>query len=124
MDTLGLVLAVIVTEANASERTIAAAGLLELDDEVSEVEVIWVDSGYSGQNFARAVLGICGARVEEIKRIEPGFQVLPKRWVVERTFGWLGWYRRLSKDYELLPEVSEAMFYSCMVRLMLQRLAS
>lgn len=97
---------------------------MELDDEVSEVEVIWVDSGYSGQNFARAVSGICGARVEEIKRIEPGFQVLPKRWVVERTFGWLGWYRRLSKDYELLPEVSEAMIYSCMVRLMLQRLAA
>ena len=57
-------------------------------------------------------------------RTEAGFQVLPRRWVVERTFGWLGRYRRLSKDYELLPEVSEAMIYSAMVRLMLNRLAS
>ena len=59
-----------------------------------------------------------------VKRIESEFKVLPRRWVVERTFGWLGRYRRLSKDYELLPEVSEAMIYGAMVRLMLNRLAS
>ena len=57
-------------------------------------------------------------------RTEAGFQVLPRRWVVERTFGWLGRYRRLSKDYELLPEVSEAMIYGAMVQMMLNRLAS
>jgi len=59
-----------------------------------------------------------------VKRTESEFKVLPRRWVVERTFGWLGRYRRLSKDYELLPEVSEAMIYAAMVRLMLSRLAS
>ncbi len=52
-----------------------------------------------------------------------GFVVLPRRWVVERTFAWLGRYRRLSKDYEQLPETSEAMIYAAMVRIMLRRLA-
>ncbi len=76
----------------------------------------------SQQRFAIAFL--CGAKVEVVKRTEAGFQVLPRRWVVERTLGWLGRYRRLSKDYELLPEVSESMIYAAMVRLMLGRLAS
>ena len=60
-----------------------------------------------------------------IKRIEEavGFVVLPRRWVVERTFAWLGRYRRLSKDYEQLPETSEAMIYAAMVRIMLRRSA-
>jgi len=52
-----------------------------------------------------------------------GFVVLPRRWVVERTFGWLYRFRRLSKDYEVLPETSEAWIYAAMVRIMLQRLA-
>ncbi len=51
------------------------------------------------------------------------FVVLKKRWIVERTFGWLNWYRRLSKDYERLPENSEAMIYISMIRLMLRRFA-
>ena len=51
-----------------------------------------------------------------------GFEVLPKRWVVERTFGWFGWYRRLSKDYEYLPTTSETMLYIAMINLMLRRL--
>lgn len=51
-----------------------------------------------------------------------GFRILPRRWVVERTFGWLGWYRRLSKDYEYLPQSSEAMIYGAMSRLMVRRL--
>jgi putative transposase len=52
-----------------------------------------------------------------------GFVVLKKRWVVERTFGWLNWSRRLSKDYERLPASSEAMIYISMIRLMVRRLA-
>ena len=60
-----------------------------------------------------------------IKRTEEatGFVVLPRRWVVERTFAWLGRYRRLSKNYEQLPETSEAMIYAAMVHIMLRRLA-
>jgi putative transposase len=69
------------------------------------------------------VANLCGATVEVVKRVVTGFEVLPKRWVVERTFAWLGRYRRLSKDYELLPEVSESMIYASMVRLMLRRLS-
>lgn len=88
------------------------------------LEIIWADSGYSGENFANAVMEICGAKVEVVKRLKDGFEVLPRRWVVERTFGWLGRYRRLSKDYELLPEVSESMIYAAMVRLMLRRLSA
>jgi len=68
---------------------------------------------------------LAGWVFEVIKRTEEtvGFVVLPRRWVVERTFAWLGRYRRLSKDYEQLPETSEAMIYAAMVRIMLRRLA-
>jgi len=52
-----------------------------------------------------------------------GFQILPKRWIVERTFAWLGRYRRLSKDYEALPQTSEALIYVAMIHLMVRRLA-
>jgi putative transposase len=69
-------------------------------------------------------MSVSGAKVEVVKRIKDGFEVLPRRWVVERTFGWLGRYRRLSKDYELLPEVSESIVYAAMVRLMLKRLTA
>ncbi len=62
---------------------------------------------------------------EVVKRTDDltGFKILPRRWVVERTFAWLGRYRRLSKDYEVLPETSEAFIYVAMVNLMLTRLA-
>lgn len=86
------------------------------------LQLIWVDQGYQGENFARVIEQLCGAKVEVIKRSEAGFTVLPKRWIVERTFGWLNQNRRLSKDYELLPEVSEAMIQGAMIRLMLKRL--
>nr|WP_317111289.1 transposase [Chroococcidiopsis sp. SAG 2025] len=85
---------------------------------------MWVDQGYGGENFTRVVKQICGARVEVIERIAKTFEVLPKRWIVERTFGWLNRYRRLSKDYELHSESSEAMIYGSLIRLMTRRLAA
>lgn len=124
VDTQGLLLGVVVTEANTQDRVGAAAVIMEDSCDSGKLKLIWVDQGYSGERFAQAIALICGAEVEVVKRTEPGFEVLPRRWVVERTFGWLGRYRRLSKDYELLPEVSEAMIYGAMVRLMLNRLAS
>ena len=63
--------------------------------------------------------------LETIKRSDTakGFVLLPRRWVVECTFGWFNWYRRLSKDYECLPETSEAMSQFAMIRIMVRRLA-
>jgi putative transposase len=123
VDTQGLLLGVVVTEANGQDRWAAAAVLMEASCHSQQLERLWVDSGYTGERFARAVANLCGATVEVVKRVVTGFEVLPKRWVVERTFAWLGRYRRLSKDYELLPEVSESMIYASMVRLMLRRLS-
>ncbi|NEQ86852.1 MAG: transposase [Moorea sp. SIO2I5] len=73
---------------------------------------------------ARVVSQLCNAQVEVIQRTESGFQILPRRWVVERTFSWFMGCRRLVVDYERLPEVSEALIYTAMIRLMLRRLAS
>jgi len=117
---------VLVTEANASERLGAVVVLDEAIEKLSKLQVIWVDQGYSGENFARAVQHLLGesVRVEVIERISQTFERLPKRWIVERTFGWLNRFRLLSKDYELYTEVSEAMIYSSLVRLMVKRLAA
>ncbi len=114
------------TAANASERLGAVVVLNEAIEELSKLEVIWVDQGYSGENFARVVQQVCGeqVRVEVIERISKTFERLPKRWIVERTFGWLNRFRRLSKDYEVYTEVSEAMIYGSLIRLMVKRLAA
>lgn len=116
----------LVTEANASERLGALVTLEEASDKLSRLEVVWADQGYSGKKFAHAVQQVCGeqVRVEVIKGTSQSFEILPKGWIVERTFGWLNRYRRLSKDYELYCEMSEAMIYGVMIRLMLKRLAA
>ncbi len=77
----------------------------------------------SGENFARVIRQLSSAEVEVINRKSSGFEILPKRWIVERTFAWWNQYRRLSKDYELLPEMSEAMIYGAMTHTMVRRLA-
>lgn len=126
VDSQGLLLGVFVTEANASERLGAVVVLDEAKEKLSQLEVIWVDQGYSGKNFANAVKQVCGeqVRVEVIARTADTFEQLPKRWIVERTFGWLNRFRRLSKDYEVYSEVSEAMIYGSLLRLMVRRLAA
>ena len=96
----------------------------EAKQELSRTEVIWVDSGYSGEHFAPVVQQICGARVEVIEPIAKTFEILPKRWLVERTFGWLNRARRLSKDYKLHSENSEAIIYDSLIRLMTRRSAA
>ncbi|MEL6321952.1 MAG: transposase, partial [Cyanobacteria bacterium J06626_14] len=65
---------------------------------------------------------VFGVQVEISRRLGNGFQVIPKRWIVERTVGWLNFARRLSKDYEVRPDVSESMIYVAMIHLMLKRL--
>ena len=128
VDTLGLVLRVVVTAANLPERAGGKQVLQKVDqmgNAVSRLYLIWVDGGYDGKPFLqwamesfRWVIQVV-LRPKEIK----GFVLVKKRWVVERTFGWWNWYRRLSKDYERLPASSEAMIYLAMIRLMVRRLA-
>jgi len=127
VDSLGLLLKVVVSEGNAPERLLAAYALMELVEErpelLEQVEVMWVDFGYDGDKFALAVWLMIQAHVEVMRRASKEFEVLPKRWVVERTFAWFNQYHRLSKDYERLPEMSEAAIYAVMTRIMLRRLA-
>ena len=108
--------------ANIQDRQGAKAVFIEAMDDAPNLELVWADQGYQGQ-LEKSVPIVCDWTLTIVKRTEPGFKLLPRRWVVERTFAWLGRHRRLSKDYEQLPEVSEAMIYVAMVRLMLKRLA-
>ena len=86
---------------------------------------IWVDGTYAGKQLIQWTMDSYRWILETIKRSDTakGFVLLPKRWVVERTFGWLNWSRRLSKDYEVLPETSEAFIYIAMIRILVRRLA-
>lgn len=116
-------LAVVVHAASIQDRDGAKLVLAKLKGRFSRLKLIWADGGYAGQlidwtrKFGRWVLEI-------VKRSDDmtGFVVLPKRWIVERTFGWFKRYRRLSKDYEVLPESSEAVIYLSMTHLMVRRL--
>ena len=123
VDTLGLLLMVVVHTADIQDRDGAKQVLQKAKQYFSRLCLIWADGGYAGK-LIDWVKATCGWILEIVKR-DPevkGFQVLPRRWVVERTFGWLSQYRRLSKDYEVLTETSEAMIYAAMVHLMVRRL--
>jgi putative transposase len=125
VDTLGLILMVLVLPANIQDRD-AARQLLERfysPQRRRRVKHIWADGGYTGALVAWAhTLWHC--TVEIVKRTDAHtFRVLPRRWVVERTFGWLGRYRRLNRDYERQAHTGETMVYLAMIRLMLVRLA-
>jgi len=124
VDTLGLVLAVAVHAANVQDRDGAKLVLAKLVGRFPRLGVIWADGGYAGTLLVWA-LAVCGFVLEVVKRSDraAGFVVLPKRWIVERTFAWLGRSRRLSKDYEALPETSETWIYVAMLHRMLKRLA-
>jgi len=112
-----------VTEANFSERKGGVVLVSEGQEKISKLQVIWVDQGYSGKKFAQMIALVSQARVEGIEKKKKQFEVLPRRWVVERTFAWLVQNRRLIVDQEQLPEISEAMIYTAMCCLMLRRLA-
>ena len=124
VDTMGLLLRVVVHTANIQDRDGAKLLLAQAKGFFPRLQRIWADGGYAGKLIGW-VQETCGWVLEIIKRsdVVKGFKLLPRRWVVERTFGWLGRYRRLSKDYERQPESSEAMVYWAMIRLMVRRLA-
>ena len=129
VDTLGLVWAVVVHSAgeqdrDGAKRVLGVLAMLRLCGLLPRLSLVWADGGYAGRlvDWARAAGGWA---LQIVKRCDDvkGFAVLTKRWIVERTFGWLGRYRRLSKDYETLTDSSEALIRIAMINLMLHRLA-
>jgi len=149
VDTQGLLLAVTVHPANSMDRDGVTLLLDEqLPHRFPRLSHIWLDGGYNGagkgSDWSATTFGWTAEIVQhpprrkkvwvlsdlpddqiDWDRLAPptGFQVLPRRWVVERTFAWLGQNRRLSKDYEYLCETSETFIYVAMIRLMLRRIA-
>jgi putative transposase len=124
VDTLGLLIAVVVTSANVQDYPGAKPVLTRIKDRCPRLKVVWVDGIYEKEWLISWAKSECGWDLQVIKRTDDtkGFKLLPKRWVVERTFAWLGRYRRLSKDYERLPETSEAMIRMAMIHIMVRRL--
>jgi putative transposase len=110
--------------ANVQDRDGAKLVLEEAKERNPRLALVWADGGYAGQ-LVEWVKTVCHWTLQIVKRSDDiqGFVVLPRRWVVERTFAWLGKYRRLSKDYEAQVETSEAMIYAVMTHLMIRRLA-
>jgi transposase len=145
VDTQGLLLRAVVHPADVMDRDGALLLLPGAPAEFPRLSHVWLDSGYNGKgkgkDWIEHTLGwtaelvrhprkvtrvlVLDERGVHWKKVEPtttGFQVLPRRWVVERTFAWLDQNRRLSKDYEYLPETSATLMYIAMSRLMLRRL--
>ena len=124
VDTGGLLLAVVVTIAGIQDRDAAHRLLTQLRGRFSTVSLVWADGGYAGRLviWARKVLALT---VEVVKRTDDvkGFAVLPRRWVVERTFAWISKFRRCVRDYETLPAHHEAMVHISMIMTMSRRLA-
>lgn len=125
VDVLGLVLMVVVHAASLQEQDGARLVLERVRGRHPRLRLIWADAGYNVQWLIEWVQTVCHWVLEIVKRPEgsKGFVLLPRRWVVERTFGWLSHYRVLSKDYEVLPRNSEAVVYAAMIHLMVRRLA-
>ena len=125
MDTLGLIWGLVVHSASVQDRDGAKLVLESVQGKLPRLKLVWADGGYAGKLIDWAKQA-CGWVLEIVKRSEDakGFELLKKRWIVERTLGWFGWYRRLSKDYEELTINSEAMILICMIHRMLRHLKS
>lgn len=123
VDTLGLLLAVVVTPASVQDRDGARLVLARLDGGAKKLRRLWVDGGYRGQLLGWAV-SFCRIWLTVVLRADDqrGFAVLPRRWVVERTFAWIMAHRRLVRDHEALPSTSETFIHIAMTRIMLRRL--
>ncbi len=115
-------MALVVHPANIQDRDGGRLVIEQLGNRFGRLRLIFADGGYAGK-FVDWTRGWFLRSVEIVKRPElHRFVVLPKRWIVERTFAWFGKYRRLSKDYETLTECSECMIQIAMINLMVHRL--
>jgi putative transposase len=123
VDTLGLILAVVVHASNIQDRDGAKLLFGRLLGRFPRLKLIWAEAAYEGE-LVEWVKTLVGWVLEIVKRPkeQKGFVVLARRWVVERTLGWLGRYRGLSKDYEERPESEEAIILIAMINLMVHRL--
>jgi putative transposase len=125
VDTLGLPISVYITPANIQDRVGARYLLAGRRPLMPRLQKVWADGAYSGEELARWFREEGDWELEIVERVDDteGFVVAARRWVVERSFGWLLRNRRLSKDYERKVQSSEAFIEVAMIRLMLQRLA-
>lgn len=120
---MGLLLAAVVHAANVRDRDGAKLAIRRIRAVCPPLKLIWAAGGYAGK-LVEWTKKFGGWALEIVRRRDDvaGFAVLPKRWIVERTFGRLGRHRRMSKDYEMLPASSEAVVYVVMINVMLHRL--
>lgn len=126
VDTLGLLLAIHITAADEQDRSQVAQLAEQVQTVTGEtVEVAFVDQGYTGEAAAQAAAEH-GMRLEVVKLpdAKKGFVLLPRRWVVERSFGWAARFRRLARDYERLPETLKGLHFLAFSLLMLNRFIS
>ena len=124
VDTLGLLLVVVVTAASVGDREGARQCLARRGGQLKKLRKVWADGGYDGAPLRAWFIERLRIALTVVLRPQEskGFVLLPRRWVVERTFAWLNLCRRLSKDYERETSTSEAWIYIAMTRLMLNRL--
>ena len=125
VDTLGLVLNVLVTKAKVPERKGLSLLLQQSRHLLPRLHHLWLDRGYKGVAFTKQILLCFGVVLDIVsRRSNKGFALQARRWVVERTFAWLGNYRRLAKDYESLTSSSESFIYLASCDLITKRLAA
>jgi putative transposase len=138
VDTGGLVMKAKVHPADLADREGARMVLDRVGDSFPDLRHLWADAGYRGADLRKWITEGLGLSLEIVQRrsrwvwvrndVEPepipaGFEVIRRRWVVERTFAWISRNRRMSRDYEFLAQTTEALIYVTMIRLMLRRLA-
>jgi transposase len=122
VDTTGLVLAVVITAASVQDRDGTRPLLWNLHCACGRIKLVWADVGYAGKLAAWAAA--LQMNIQVVRKRDPhSFEILPRRWVVERTFAWISKHRRTVRDYEQLPASHEAMILWAMIALMTRRLA-
>lgn len=115
VDTGGLILGIFVTAANLDDREGLLGIFARKRAEYSSLRILWADSGYQG-DYLSSELAEKRCKLEIVKRSDTSFKVQPRRWVVERTFAWLGKQRRLSRDYEYRTRTSENLIFLGMLK--------